>query len=108
MVLNSKDFDFLQSRGASSFNSEEDQRDSLLLRFDPLTRRSILSTQLKPTVQVIEETEIDLNRTSTPSGSSDRTVIVDVTPNEPPSNGNLVEVIDTMDNDTNSYMNNVR
>lgn len=108
-MLNSNDFDFLQSRGANSVDSEDDRRSSLLLRFDPLARLSILKTQLKQPVQTIEETDTDSEKTLTPSASSDRNVADDNhTSNEPPSNGNLVEVTHTMDNDTNGYMNNVR
>lgn len=103
-MLNSNDFDFLQSRGACTFDLKDDPRDSLLLRFDPLTRRSILPTQFNSPVPVNEESDSDLSRTLTPSCSSIQTVVVDT--NEPPSNGSLVQL--TMDNETNSFINNVR
>lgn len=107
MVLNSNDFAFLQSRGSNSVDPEDDRRSSLLLRFDPLTRLSILKTQLKQPVEVIEETEIE--KTLTTPTSIDLNATADShTSNEPPSNGILVEVNHTMDNGTNGYMNNVR
>lgn len=93
-MLNSNDFDFLQSRGANSVDPENDPRSSLLLRFDPLTdRHSLLSTQLKQSAPIIAE------GTDTTSTSST---------NEQPSNGFLVQVADAMESDSNSCSNNVR
>ncbi|XP_037040800.1 transforming acidic coiled-coil-containing protein 3-like isoform X2 [Bradysia coprophila] len=101
MVLNSNDFDFLQSRGANSVDPENDPRSSLLLRFDPLTnRRSLLS---KPPAPIDEGTD------TTSAGSSKHTISCDnPSSNELPSNGFLVQVADAMESDSNSCMNNVR
>lgn len=108
MVLNPKDFDFLQSRGANSDGLGHDQRDSLLLRFDPLARLSILKAQLQRPVQIIEETERDSNSTViiTPASSDQKASLAEHTTNEQPSDGILIDV--AMDDETNSFVNNIR
>ncbi|KAJ6635832.1 Transforming acidic coiled-coil-containing protein 1 [Pseudolycoriella hygida] len=85
MVLNSTDFDFLESRGTRSDSLEPEGRDSLLLRFDPLTQRVVQNF----TVPASEEKEI------TPKSSLTH---------ETPSNGTFVAVSETMDNDGNNHM----
>ncbi|KAG4065108.1 hypothetical protein HA402_007505 [Bradysia odoriphaga] len=103
MVLNSNDFDFLQSRGANSVDPENDPRSSLLLRFDPLTNRRSLLSQSKQSVPIVEGAD------TTSAGSSKRTISCDnPSSNKLPSNGFLVQVADAMESDSNSCMNNVR
>ncbi len=81
---------------------DPDPRSSLLLRFDPLTRPSLLNpTHTKSPVQ-----GTDQNKTLTSSDriDSDDTHLI----NDLPSNGVLVAVAEDMDNDVNSFMNNIK
>lgn len=100
VVLNSNNFDFLLSRGTNQVNAEDGPRSSLLLSFDPLTRRSLYAKQTKP---LVVDEPIPETSTSEPSASFDRTHFG---VNEVSSaNGNLVNA---MDDDGNSFVNNVR
>lgn len=123
-MLNSNDFDFLQSRGANNIDLEDDRRNSLLLRFDPLSRRSVHTTQFTPTAEADEHTAgIERNLQETES-------ILDICSNSSEENSSeerqslksdrshatnavemsvgLVHDSNNMDNETNSYVNNIK
>jgi len=100
VVLNSNDFDFLQSRGANFVGKESNPRDSLLLRFDPLSETT---TQNKSLAEIKEEADqcdtnlkvSDNNCTSTSISSTNETT-------------DRILVSDTMDNAANGYLNNIK
>lgn len=121
VVLNSNDFDFLQSRGAKSVDPEEDRRSSLLLRFDPLSRRLTQKLQLPPTTEIVEsavaseksfeETNPALCHNSSKDKSSDELQSSNTQSQSPDAvemSVSLIRDSNNMDNETNSYVNNIK
>lgn len=121
MVLNSNDFDFLQSRGAKSVDPEEDRRSSLLLRFDPLSRRLTQKLQLPPTTEIVEsavarengcqETDPALCYNSSKDRSSDElqsSKAQSQATDAAEMSVSLIHDSNNMDNDANSYVNNIK
>lgn len=117
MVLNSTDFDFLQSRGAKSIDPEEDRRSSLLLRFDPLSERITSKIQLPPTIEVVEaaavieksfqETDPVISSNSSAENNCSEQQSSHAT-NASEMSVSLVHDSNNMDNETNSYVNNIK
>lgn len=122
MVLNSNDFDFLQSRGAKSVDPEDDRRNSLLLRFDPLSRRTTQKQQLAPTAEIVEsavaseqsfrETDPVFCSNSSKENNSDEQHSSKTSQshgiNAAEMSVSLIHDSNNMDNETNSYVNNIK
>lgn len=119
-MLNPTDFDFLQSRGAKSVVPEEDRRSSLLLRFDPLSRLSTThKIQLNPTAEKVETVTVVGIEKSDPincGNISKDNICVEPQPpisqssatNASEMSVSLVHDSNNMDNETNSYVNNIK
>ncbi|XP_037040774.1 transforming acidic coiled-coil-containing protein 3-like isoform X2 [Bradysia coprophila] len=118
MVLSPNDFDFLQSRGGKKTDSEEDRRNSLLLRFDPLSGRTVQKQHLAPTEEVVESSVATvLEDANQPSESSTKNIsngqssskADSSTANASEMSVSLVHDSKSMDNDTtNSFKNNIK
>ncbi|KAG4065102.1 hypothetical protein HA402_007499 [Bradysia odoriphaga] len=118
LVLSPNDFDFLQSRGGKKDVSEEDRRSSLLLRFDPLSGRTVQKQHLTPTEEVVESSvATDLQQTNQPSESSTKDICDEQsspkaessTANAPEMSVSLVHDSKSMDSDTtNSFKSNIK
>lgn len=106
-MLNSNDFDFLQSRGAKSVDPEEDRRSSLLLRFDPLSGRTTQKLQLAPTAETVESASA-----SEQSFRASDTVFCNANnfdaTHAAEMSVSLIHDSNNMDNETNSYANNIK
>lgn len=121
VVLNSNDFDFLQSRGANSVDLEDDRRSSLLLRFDPLAGRATQTQQLTPTVEIVEATVgseksfRDIDPAVCDNSLKENNSDAQHSPKTPSHATNAAEMSvslihdsKNMDNETNSYVNNIK
>lgn len=120
-MLNSNDFDFLQSRGAKSVDPEDDRRNSLLLRFDPLSKRTTQKQQLAPTAEIVEsavaseqsfrETDPVFYNSSSKENTSDEqhsSKTQSHGTNAAEMSVSLIHDSKNMDNETNSYVNNIK